>query len=149
VTTGVLDAALLQPGHRVLDVGCGVGDVTLLAARRVGARGLALGVDESPSKIGQARRRAYEAGLTNVGFLHGDARTLRVSPLRFDVIVSQVGLDGFANLARALQPRGRLVLMSVDPERVNAELRRAGLVQWAAARAEAERAPWLVTAGAV
>jgi ubiquinone/menaquinone biosynthesis C-methylase UbiE len=135
VTAAVLDAAELQPGQRVLDVGCGSGDVTLLAARRVGPRGLALGVDESRSMIERARRRACEAGVTNVGFLHADARTLRVSPLRFDVIVSQLGLTGLANVARSLRPGGRLVVVNVDSELVDAELRRAGLVQRAAARA--------------
>jgi ubiquinone/menaquinone biosynthesis C-methylase UbiE len=149
VTTGVLDAAELQPGHRVLDVGCGQGDVTLLAARLVGPRGLALGMDESAPMIVRARRRASEAGLANVGFLHGETRTLRLSPLRFDVIVSQIALTSFAELARALRPGGRLVLVSVDPDRVDAELRRAGLVQWASARVETERTrPWLVTAAA-
>jgi ubiquinone/menaquinone biosynthesis C-methylase UbiE len=153
VTKAVLEAAELQPGQRVLDVGCGHGDTTLVAARRVGARGLALGVDESAPMIERARRRACEAGLANVGFLHADARTLRFSPLRFDVIMSQRGLTSqscaFANLAGALRPGGRLVLLIIDPESIDADLQRVGLVRRAAARMEAERmTPWLVTAGA-
>ena len=83
-----------------------------------------------------------------MGFLHADARTHRFAPLRFDVIVNQLGVTGFANLAGALRPGGRLVSVSFDPESVDAELRRAGLVQCAAGRAEAEPPSWLVTAGA-
>ena len=52
----LLDAAGLQPGGRVLDVGCGVGDTTLDGARRVGPSGLALGVDDSLTMLEQARR---------------------------------------------------------------------------------------------
>jgi ubiquinone/menaquinone biosynthesis C-methylase UbiE len=146
----VLDAADVQTGHRVLDVGCGQGDVALLAARRVGPRGLVLGVDASAPMIERARERAHAAGLANVGFVHADAPTHRFSPLRFDVIVSQLVPAGFANLARVLRPGGRVVFASLDPESVDAELRRAGLVQWTAARAEtAPTRSWLVTAGAV
>jgi ubiquinone/menaquinone biosynthesis C-methylase UbiE len=153
VTKAVLEAAELQPGHRLLDVGCGHGDITLVAARRIGPRGLALGVDESAPMIERARRRACEAGLANVGFLHADARTHRFGALRFDVIVSQRRFTGhscaFANLAGALRPGGRLVLLSNDPDSIDADLQRAGLVRRAVARMEAERiTPWLVTAGA-
>lgn len=150
MTTGVLEAAEVQPGHRVLDVGCGHGDVTLLAAHRVGPRGLVLGVDESAPMIERARQRAHAAGLANVGFVHADARTHRFSPLRFDVIVNQLGPTGFANLARVLRPGGRLVFASFDPESGDAELRRAGLIQRTAARAEtATTRSWLVTAAAL
>jgi ubiquinone/menaquinone biosynthesis C-methylase UbiE len=153
VTKAVLEAAELQPGDRLLDVGCGHGDITLVAARRIGPRGLALGVDESAPKIERARRRACEAGLANVGFLHADVRTHRFSPLRFDVIVSQRRLTAqscaLANLAAALRPGGRLILLSIEPESIDADLQRVGLVRRAAARMEAERmTPWLVTAGA-
>jgi SAM-dependent methyltransferase len=68
-TLAVLDVAEIEAGDRVLDVACGDGDTTLEAARRVGPRGLALGVDESALLVERARRRACEAGLANVGFL--------------------------------------------------------------------------------
>lgn len=145
----LLDAAELVLGHRVLDVGCEAGDTTLHAARQVGPRGLALGVSDSESMVRWARRRANEAGIANVGFLHADARTHRFAPLRFDVVLSRLGLTGLVNLARALRPHGRLVFASGDhPERVSAELTRAGLVQVEAARPDAAGLPtWLVTAG--
>jgi ubiquinone/menaquinone biosynthesis C-methylase UbiE len=151
MTMGVLDAAELRPGHRVLEVGCGAGDTTLYAARRVGPRGLAIGVDDSAQMVELARRRAGEAGLANVGFVHGDARTYRFAPLRFDVVVSCRGLASCApNLAPALRPGGRLVFVSRDePDLLRANLRRAGFDQVAAARIEMEDAPvWLVSAAA-
>jgi ubiquinone/menaquinone biosynthesis C-methylase UbiE len=129
-----LDAAGVCPGARVLDVGCGTGDTTLHAARRVGPSGLALGVDASLPMVELARRSAAAAGLAHVGFVHADAQTHRFAPLRFDAIVSTRGLDVFAdadagivNLARALRDGGRVAFVSVDDsDDVHAVLERAG-----------------------
>jgi ubiquinone/menaquinone biosynthesis C-methylase UbiE len=146
----VLDAVGLQPGARVLDVGCGAGDTTLHAARRVGPSGLVLGVDTSLTMLEQARRRAAGAGLAHVGFVHADAQTQRFAPLRFDAIVSTRGLDvfadsatGVANLARALRAgRGLAFVSSDDPARDRAVLARVGFVDVACV------APGLVSARA-
>ncbi|HKF89923.1 MAG TPA: methyltransferase domain-containing protein [Acidimicrobiia bacterium] len=151
----LLDAAGVQPGARVLDVGCGIGDTTLDAARRVGPSGLALGVDDSLTMLEQARQRAADAGLAHVGFVHADAQTQRFAPLRFDVIVSgrahHVFTDpdaGFTNLARALRPGGRLAVLSrEEPDRAHAVLTRAGLVDVSHVAVDADAAPvWLVRA---
>ena len=93
-TTAALDVALLdaagvRPGARVLDVGCGRGDTTFDAARRVGPSGLALGVDASLTVLERARRRAADAGLAHLGFVHADPQQQRFAPLRFDSIVSR------------------------------------------------------------
>jgi ubiquinone/menaquinone biosynthesis C-methylase UbiE len=155
-----LGAGDVQPGQRLLDAGCGDGDATLQAARLVGPCGLALGVDKSAPMVERARRRAGEAGLANVGFLHADARTHRFAPLRFDVILNRLALPlpagddvGVANLARALRPGGRLVVVSFDePERLRARLTRAGLVQPRVrstdVRAPGEAPTWLISASA-
>src|SRR4051794_41716574 len=60
---------------RVLDVGCGAGDVALLAAGLVGSDGEVVGVDTDRSALEAARGRAQSLGLTNVSFIEGDART--------------------------------------------------------------------------
>lgn len=67
-TTYVLQLAGLQPGMRVLDIGCGPGDVSFIASRPVGPTGRVLGVDASSDIIEFARSRAREHGLNNVGF---------------------------------------------------------------------------------
>jgi len=151
----LLDAAGIQPGGRVLDVGCGIGDTTLEAARRVGPSGLALGVDDSLTMLEQARQRAADAGLAHVGFVHADAQTQRFAPLRFDVIVSGRAQDvfadpdaGFTNLARALRPGDRLAVLSrEEPDRAHAVLTGAGLVDVSHVAVDADAAPmWLVRA---
>jgi 2-polyprenyl-3-methyl-5-hydroxy-6-metoxy-1,4-benzoquinol methylase len=62
LTADVLQRAGLVPGMRVLDVGCGVGDVSLLAAGLVGPSGAVLGVDRSAESVAIAQRRAMDAG---------------------------------------------------------------------------------------
>lgn len=75
--TGRLFAeAGIGPGMRVLDVGCGVGDVSLLAASLVGPGGEVVGVDRDPLAVASARERVRAMGLRNVSFVEGDAREL-------------------------------------------------------------------------
>ena len=151
----LLDAVGLQPGGRVLDVGCGRGDITLAAARRVGRSGLALGVEASLTMLEEARRRAADAGLAHVGFVHADAQTQRFAPLRFDAIVSERGLDAFAdpaagiaNLARALRAGSQLAVLSRDdPDAVPAVLTPVGFVDVDVARAH-DVGAWIVSARA-
>jgi hypothetical protein len=72
LTEHALHLAGLAPGMRVLDVGCGPGDVTFMAARLVGPEGAVIGVDTSLEAIELARQRAAAARLTNVHFLAQD-----------------------------------------------------------------------------
>lgn len=76
LTADVLRQAGLAPGMRVLDAGCGAGDVSFLAARLVGPAGLIIGVDKSPEAVATAARRAAAAGLPNVRFLTNDVGDL-------------------------------------------------------------------------
>src|SRR4051794_15225298 len=62
----MLDLAGVMPGHRVLDLGAGTGDQTLLAAQRVGPGGAVLATDISASMLDLAREAARAAGLLNV-----------------------------------------------------------------------------------
>jgi SAM-dependent methyltransferase len=70
-TEHALRLAGLRPGMRVLDIGCGPGDVSFVAARLVGPTGSVLGVDAAPEMIELARARAAEQGLPAVHFTHG------------------------------------------------------------------------------
>lgn len=71
-TEVLLQKAQIEPGMRVLDVGCGPGDVSLLAARRVGPAGHVTGLDRCSKALDLARRRVADAGLCNVDFSVGD-----------------------------------------------------------------------------
>ncbi len=67
-TEHALRLAGLRPGMRVLDIGCGPGDVSFVAARLVGPTGSVLGVDAAPAMVELARNRAVEQGLRTVQF---------------------------------------------------------------------------------
>lgn len=106
----------------VLDVGCGTGELALLA----GARGLsATGVDSSPRAIAIARRRASERGLEGVRFEVGDALDLSFLPTRFDTVVDSGVMHAFNDVDRArylesvrtaLVPGGRYHLLVFSDE---------------------------------
>ena len=61
-------AAGLAPGMRVLDIGCGPGDVAMLAAELVGPTGSVVGLDRDPGSVAWATRRVAEAGIKNISF---------------------------------------------------------------------------------
>jgi SAM-dependent methyltransferase len=112
-----LDAAGIAPGERVLDIGCGTGRTTRAAAGRAPG-GAAVGIDLSAVMLDVARREANQAGLTSVRFVQGDAQVHPFDAGSFDVAISRSGAMFFAdpvqalrNIARALVPRGRLVLL--------------------------------------
>jgi ubiquinone/menaquinone biosynthesis C-methylase UbiE len=97
ITERFLDEAGLSWGMRVLDMGCGLGDVALLAARMVGPRGEVIAVDRDPTMLAAAAERAERARLP-VHFVQADATDLDLGELRCDAAV------------------GRLILMHVhDP----------------------------------
>jgi SAM-dependent methyltransferase len=67
-TERVFRSAGIGPGMRVLDLGCGAGDVSFLAAELVGPAGSVVGIDRDPGVLALARERACAAGSTNVSF---------------------------------------------------------------------------------
>lgn len=117
-------AAAIRPGDRVLDIGCGTGRATRVAARAA-QRGEALGIDLSAPMLEQARALAAREGIANVRFVQGDAQTRRFTPAAFDVVISEFGImffadpeAAFANIGLALRSGGRLVFVCPrEPER--------------------------------
>jgi SAM-dependent methyltransferase len=113
----LLAAMDVRPDDRVLDIGCGNGQTTLDVAA-LATSGRVLGVDLSSRMLDRARRRAAEAGRTNVAFLQADVQIHPFPPASLDLAVSRAGamffgdpVAAFSNIARALRPGGRLVLL--------------------------------------
>jgi SAM-dependent methyltransferase len=112
------EAAAIGATDRVLDIGCGNGQTTREAARRA-PRGAALGVDLSSQMIERARLRAAQQGITNAHFIQADAQIHPFDEQAFDVAISRTGamffgdpVSAFTNIAHALRPVGRLVLLT-------------------------------------
>lgn len=87
-TRRVFVEAGITTGMQVLDVGCGPGDVSLIAADLVGETGRVLGIDVSADMLEVARERVQAAGLAHVSFLAADLRNL-VLEQRFDALVGR------------------------------------------------------------
>ena len=105
----------LLPGERVVDVGCGAGIDSLVAAKQVTPDGRVIGVDMTPSMLEKARRAAEGAGLKGVEFREGYAEALPVEDGWADVVISNGVLNlmpdkdaALAEMSRVLKPRGRL-----------------------------------------
>jgi SAM-dependent methyltransferase len=120
LTDEVLRRAGVGPGMRVLDVGCGTGDVSFLAARLVGPTGAVIGVDRSDEAITVAERRARGAGLANVSFAVQDLAELTLdTPV--DALIGRLVLmyldDPAAALRRLLgqvKPGGVVAFQEMD-----------------------------------
>jgi len=122
ITAALFDAAALQPGENVIDVGCGAGETTLGAAARTGA---ALGVDVSAPLLGRARERAAAVG-SPARFALADATVHDFSGEGAGALISRFGVmffadpaRSFANLRRGLRAGGRLAFICWREPKLN------------------------------
>jgi SAM-dependent methyltransferase len=105
---------------RVLDVGCGAGDVSFLAAELVGHAGKVVGADISDAAIRCATRRAEKLGVASVQFVLGDPALMEVDD-KFDAVVGRLVLmyypdpvEALRRLARHLRRGGMAVFQEFD-----------------------------------
>lgn len=125
----LLSAASIRPGSRVLDIGCGTGELTRAAGRAAGD-GEAFGIDLSREMIAVARQLTRADGVPNVGFAQGDAQVHPDPARRFDRVVSRAGamffaepVAAFRHIGTALAPRARLTLLTWQPAARNEWIR--------------------------
>jgi SAM-dependent methyltransferase len=136
LTPHLFRRAAIALGERVLDVGCGCGDTTIMAANatagrrqdgadtrsphrgRPGWMASAVGLDLSAPMLAVARRLAAQAGVANAGFVQGDGQACPLRRNTFDVMISNFGvmffgdpLAAFAGLAAVMRPHGRLAFL--------------------------------------
>jgi SAM-dependent methyltransferase len=127
----------LEPGETVLDVGCGGGMDLLLAARRVGERGRAIGIDMTPEMLERAGAAALVAGLSHVELHRGEAQAIPLPSEAADAVISNGVLnltpdkkEAFEEIARVLRPGGRLLLADIVVENELSEKIRRNIDLW-------------------
>lgn len=133
----VLDAAGLEPGQRVLEIGCGPGFFTVPAARVVGEGGAVLALDVNPLAVRKVQRKIDQAGVTNAQVTLSDAAHTNLPDGSFDLAF----VFGFANpiggmgliwqeLYRLLGPAGTLAVEGQlqPPDTLFAPVKRQGRI---------------------
>ena len=127
LTDALVRHAAVRPGERVLDVGCGCGDLTGRLAKQAGPGGAVLAVDVSYPMLEHARARTPTAGRAPITWTQADASALPCAEVGYDVLASRFGvmffadpLAAFRHLRLSLRPGGRLAMLCWRPAADNA-----------------------------
>ena len=126
LTAGMLDAAAVAPGQRVLELACGPGGTGIAAAERVGPDGEVVLSDVVEGMVAIAATRAEAAGLTNVRSRVLDIEAIDEPDGSFDVVLCREGLmfavdprRAAGEIARVLRPGGRAAIATWGPRADN------------------------------
>lgn len=110
----------LSPGEHVVDIGCGAGMDSLIAAKMVGPQGRVIGIDMTPAMLDKAERSRREAGVDHLELEEGYGESLPVADAWADVIISNGvfnlmpdKLKALDEMARVLKPGGRLQIADI------------------------------------
>ncbi|HME84604.1 MAG TPA: methyltransferase domain-containing protein [Roseiarcus sp.] len=148
-TRRLLTRAGIEPGMRVLDVGCGPGDVSLLLSELVGRGGSVIGVERDGEALATARRRAVESDVSNVDFVVGDFRDVELDDVPFDALVGRLVLmyqgdpaAAVAAAARHVRPGGVVVFAEMCLRLDSAVTDRA-LESWPPTPASRQLSEWI------
>lgn len=138
--TGVSNVSLfaeIPVGAQVLDLGCGAGLDSLIAAGRVGPTGSVIGLDFSETMLARARQSAWEAQLVNVEFRLGDAERIPLNEATIDVALvngifnlNPARTTIFQELARVVRPGGRVYAAELILKEPLPQAEQASLADW-------------------
>ena len=127
----------LEPGERVLDLGCGAGTDSLVASLMVGPEGSVTGIDMTPEMLARARAGAEQLAAGNLTFVEGEAERLPFPDTSFEVVISNGVIDlipdkdaVFDQIYRVLVPGGRIQIADVTIQQPVSDEGRRNIDLW-------------------